>query len=103
MSKVLIIVNADVESGKVSQNAPVVHKMVTALSKSIKNTNNFTEIETISGAQLWSKSIELSPSSEDLIYCPLTIKIPDWLEFPAQNIYQMCMDKRKTQLGTTKF
>jgi hypothetical protein len=92
MSKVLIIVNAEVRNRRVSPTSPVAAKMVTALVQSIQNSTKSTEIEIIGTADLWSKSIILTPSNEDLIYCPLTIKLPDWIEFPAKHIFQLCID-----------
>lgn len=92
MSKVIIIVNAQVEGGKISATAPVAERMALALSRSVTNSEHPYEVEIISGADLWSKSIYLSQSSPDIIYCPLTIKLPDWFKFPAQNIYHACRD-----------
>ncbi len=92
MSKVIIIVNAQVESGKISANAPVAERMALALSTSIISSHHSHEIEIISGADLWTKSSHLFESSNDVIYCPLTIKLPDWFSFPAQNIYNACRD-----------
>ena len=92
MPKVLIIVNSEVQKGKVSPISPVATKMVTALVESIQNSMLSTEIDIISAADLWSKSIKLSSNQEDFIYCPLTIKLPDWIDFPAQNIFKSCID-----------
>ena len=95
MSKVIIVVNAQVQGGKISATAPVAERMALALSKGIINAQGSHEIEIISGADLWSKSIHLSEASTDLIYCPLTIKLPDWFNFPAQKVYQACRDLEK--------
>ncbi|BAQ62618.1 hypothetical protein GM3708_3024 [Geminocystis sp. NIES-3708] len=95
MSKVIIIVNAQVNKGKISANAPVAQKMALALSKSITESNSCHKIEIVSGADLWSKSLPISDSDEDTIYCPLTIKLPDWFHFPAQHIYYACRDVEK--------
>lgn len=92
MSKVIIIVNAQVEGGKISPTAPVAEKMALALNKTITKTNPADEVEVISGADLWSKSIYLAEPSSELIYCPLTIKLPDWFKFPAQRVYKACRD-----------
>lgn len=92
MSKVLIIVNAEVNSGQISPAYPVAIKMVTALTESIKNLDESTEIEIVGAADVWTKSIKLSPPNRDLIYSPLTIKLPDWMDFPAQDVYQSCFD-----------
>lgn len=95
MSKVIIIVNAQVNKGKISANAPVAEKMALALSKSITESNSCHEIEIIGGADLWSKSLPIPDLDEDTIYCPLTIKLPDWFHFPAQQIYYACRDVEK--------
>ena len=95
MSKVIIIVNAEVKGGKITATAPVAEKMALALSKCIIDSHQSHEIEIISGADLWSKSVYLSESSSDLIYCPLTIKLPDWFRFPAQKVYNACRDLEK--------
>ena len=101
MSKVIIIVNAQVEEGKISATSPVAERMALALSKSITNSHHSYKI--ISGADLWSKSIYLSERSSDLIYCPLTIKLPDWFKFPAQNIYNACRDLNKRRRWVKQF
>ena len=92
MSKVLIIVNSEVQRGKVSPISPVATKMVTALVNSIQNSMVSAEIDIISAADLWSKSIKINSNHEDLIYCPLTIKLPDWIDFPSQHIFKSCID-----------
>lgn len=92
MSKVLIIVNAEVYSRKVSPNYPVTIKMVKALTKAIQNSTQSIDIEIIGAADLWSKSVKINDDNKDLIYCPLTIKLPDWVNFPAKNIFQLCID-----------
>ncbi len=95
MSKVVIIVNAQVNKGKISPNAPVAERMAVALSKSIVESNPDYEIQILGGADLWSKSLQISDSDQDVIYCPLTIKLPDWFNFPAQQIYYACRDVEK--------
>ncbi len=92
MSKALIIVNAEVRSGNVSANAPVAAKMVTAMVKAIQNSNKPVQPEIIGAADLWSKSVILSPHNDDLIYCPLTIQLPNWVEFPAKKIFELCRE-----------
>ncbi|MGI0480191.1 hypothetical protein ACN4EE_05310 [Geminocystis sp. CENA526] len=97
MPKVIIIVNAQVNAGKISPTSPVTEKMAMALRNSIISCNQNNEVEIIGGAQLWSKSFNKLNSQEDIIYCPLTIKLPDWFNFPAQHIYSACrdLDKRR--------
>lgn len=95
MSKVIIIVNAQVDKGKISPTAPVAERMAVALSKSIIESDLCNQIEIFGGADLWSKSLQISDSDQDIIYCPLTIKLPDWFNFPAQQIYYACRDVEK--------
>lgn len=95
MSKVIIIVNAQVDKGKISPTAPVAERMAIALSKSIMESDPFHEIKIVGGADLWSKSLPISDSDQDIVYCPLTIKLPDWFNFPAQKIYYACRDLEK--------
>jgi len=92
MSKVIIIVNAHVSEGKISPTSPVAEKMATAMKQGIVKTNNSVIVEIIGAADLWAKSVNLSSAGDDLIYCPLTIKLPDWFHFHQQKIYQACSD-----------
>lgn len=95
MSKVIIIVNAEVDNGKIRPNAPIAEKMAIALSKSIIESDSYHEIKIVGSAEIWSKSLQISDSDQDIIYCPLTIKLPDWFNFPAQQIYYGCRDVEK--------
>jgi hypothetical protein len=95
MSKVIIIVNAQVDNGKISPKEPIAEKMAVALSKSIIKSNPCHEIKIVGGAQIWSKSLQIDDSDQDIVYCPLTIKLPDWFNFPAQHIYCVCRDLEK--------
>jgi hypothetical protein len=90
MSNVVIIVNAELSgNGKIS-TSPVTEKMVKALKKAISSHSpKPLSVEVIAAASLWSKSF-ISNLSEDSIYCPLTIQLPEYLNFPQQNIYQTC-------------
>lgn len=92
MSSVLIIVNAEVKEGKISPTCPVAIKMAKALIKTINNDNSSTEINIIGGTDLWSNSLILKEESSDLIYCPLTIQLPDKIQFSSQNIFKLCID-----------
>lgn len=95
MSKVIIIVNAQVNGGKISPTEPIVEKMVIALKDTIMIEDKFHNIKIIGGADLWSKSESIFEQDPDTIYCPLTIKLPDWFNFPAQQIYCACRDLEK--------
>ncbi|BAQ65954.1 hypothetical protein [Geminocystis sp. NIES-3709] len=95
MSKVIIIVNAQVDGGKICSTAPVAEIMAIALKNSIMKDNKFHEVKIISAADLWSRSLNISQQDEDIIYFPLTIKLPEWFNFPAQHIYFACRDLEK--------
>jgi hypothetical protein len=103
MSKVIIIVNAQVEGGRISATAPVAERMALALSKSVMDSEESHEVQIISGADLWSKSHFSAQTASDLLYCPLTIKLPDWFKFPAQNIYHECRDLDKIRQWVKQF
>lgn len=92
MSKAIIIVNAHVNEGKITPTAPVAEKMATAMKQGIINSDKTREVKIIGAADLWAKSVNLHSDSKDLIYCPLTIKLPDWFNFTAQRIYKICGD-----------
>lgn len=92
MPKVIIIVNAHVNEGKISPTAPVAEKMATAMKEGIINSDNSITVEIMGAADLWAKSVNLPSVSDNLIYCPLTIKLPNWFHFSAQRIYQACRE-----------
>ena len=94
MSKVLIIVNAEVkEAGKIIATSPVTEKMVAALKRAIAaNSPETIEVEVVAAASLWSDSAKLTADEGNSIYCPLTIQLPDSVKFPAKAIYQACQD-----------
>jgi hypothetical protein len=96
MEKVVIIINAEVsETGKIISASPVTQKMVEAMQSSIANCSSPTAVEIVSAATLWtkhSKSINRSNEDEQTIYCPLTIQLPDYFDFPQKRIYSDCKD-----------
>lgn len=90
MSKVLIIANAEVIEGKgIITSSPVTETMVNALKQAIKETHPLQEVEVIATASLWSNSPQFK-NRPDTIFCPLSIQLPPWLNFPNQKIYQDC-------------
>ncbi len=96
MEKVVIIINAEVsEQGKLISASPVTQKMVEALRHSIaQDSSESTVVEIISAASLWSrhsKTNKIDKNSE-AIYCPLTIQLPDYFDFPQREIYSACKD-----------
>ena len=95
MEKVVIIINADVsDRGKLISASPVTQKMVEALQHSIAEDSPSRTVEIISAATLWSKSsrIIIKDRSTDTIYCPLTIQLPDYFDFPQRQIFSACKD-----------
>ena len=93
MEKVLIIINAEVnEQGQVSAASPVIARMVEALKQGIINCSPETIIETTSVGALWSKIHKSNGYEPPSIYCPLTIQLPEYFNFPAKTIYQACRD-----------
>ena len=93
MRKALIIVNAQVKAqGTMYPASPATEKMVMALEAAIKADSSSTQVEVMATASLWSKNAQPSKPDPDIIYCPLTIEVPNWLSFPGQKIYQDCKD-----------
>jgi hypothetical protein len=98
MSKVLIIVNAKVkEAGRVTAISPVTEKMVSAIKQAIAADSPSIAVEVLATASLWSDTAKFKTRHQDYIYCPLTIQLPDWLEFPAKEIYQRCQNVERTR------
>jgi len=94
MEKVVIIINADVsEQGKLISASPVTQKMVEALKQSIvAHSSSSTTVEIISAATLWSRQSKINHKDSETIYCPLTIQLPEYFDFPEKNIYAACKD-----------
>lgn len=95
MEKVVIIINADVsDRGKLISASPVTQKMVEALQRSIAQDSTARTVEIVSAATLWSKSSRVikKDRSNDTIHCPLTIQLPDYLDFPQRKIFSACKD-----------
>jgi hypothetical protein len=92
MSKIVIVVNAEVkEAGKVIPASPATERMVAAVKRAItKNSVKPVQIQVIPVASLWSDSSLLGSEKQDLIYCPLTIELPNNFDFPGKSIYQAC-------------
>ncbi|WP_019508690.1 hypothetical protein [Pleurocapsa sp. PCC 7319] len=96
MEKVVIIINAEVsEQGKLISASPVTQKMVEALKHSIAQYSAVsTVVEIISAASLWSRHSRTNKIDKDseAIYCPLTIQLPEYFDFPYKKIYSACKD-----------
>ncbi|MEL6578238.1 MAG: hypothetical protein AAFQ14_00690 [Cyanobacteria bacterium J06621_12] len=96
MEKVVIIINAEVsEQGKLLSASPVTQKMVEALQNSIAQDSPSRTVEIVSAATLWSKHSRLTIKKDrnnDTVYCPLTIQLPEYFDFPQRKIYSACKD-----------
>lgn len=93
MSKVLIIVSAEVKpGGKIYPPSPVTETMVSALKTAIAKSPDSQTVEIISVGSLLSNGAKLDAGSEELIYCPLTIQLPSSFKFPGKFVYQACQD-----------
>ena len=96
MEKVVIIINAEVsEQGKLISASPVTQKMVEALKHSIAQYSAVSNVvEIISAASLWSRHSRTNKIDKDseAIYCPLTIQLPEYFDFPYKKIYSACKD-----------
>jgi hypothetical protein len=88
MEKALIIVNADAwTTGQVSKLSPVTERMVNALKNAIPSSH---AVEVIGTASLWSGAETPKAARKNTIYCPLTIQLPCWLDFPAKSVFHAC-------------
>lgn len=88
-----IIVNAKVkQEGRLIAASPVTERMVNALKAAIADQSPETIIETVAVASLWSDQAQQQTQLGGRIYCPLTIQLPQWLNFPGQDVYQACQE-----------
>jgi hypothetical protein len=77
MDKVIILVNAEAQaSGQMSRLSPVTEKMVIALKNAVPKS---LAVEVTGTASLWSKMESGKTSQNNLIWCPLTIQLPNWV------------------------
>ncbi len=92
MSNVVIIINAEVTGDGMISTSPVTEKMIKAFKKAISiHAPQPLSVEVLPGTSLWSKGV-IARLSEDSIYCPLTIQLPEYWNFPQQKIYQTCQN-----------
>lgn len=88
-----IIVNAKVkQEGRLIAASPVTERMVNALKEAIADQSPGTIVDTVAVAGLWSDQAQQQTEMGGRIYCPLTIQLPHWLNFPGQTVYQACQD-----------
>ncbi len=88
-----IIVNAKVkQEGRLIAASPVTERMVSAFKQAIATHSPDTIIETVPVASLWSEQAQQAIPLGGHIYCPLTIQLPHWLQFPGQLVFDACRD-----------
>ncbi len=93
MRQVLILINSDDKSGEhLSLKSPIALRMVNALKEAITKDSPEISLEVMSAAALWSDHFKEIRQNPDLIYCPLTIQLPHWLDFPLQKIFMDCRE-----------
>ena len=93
MEQALIIINAEVnDKGQLISASPVTERMVTALQKGIAKYSPQAEIDMTSVGALWSKTGKRVDRKLNPVYCPLTIQLPEYFDFPAKKIYSACKD-----------
>ena len=93
MEQALIIINAEVnDKGQLISASPVTSRMVTALQNGIATYSPQAEVDMTSVGALWSKTGRKVERKFHPIYCPLTIQLPEYFDFPAKRIYSACRD-----------
>jgi hypothetical protein len=96
MSRVLIVVDALVEEAeKLVGASPTTARMVDALKDAIAwHSPAPVTVDVIPSTDLADAlllpSQERNWTAEDIIWCPLTLDLPNTLKFPARNIFQAC-------------
>ncbi|ELR97634.1 hypothetical protein [Gloeocapsa sp. PCC 73106] len=93
MYRTIILINAEIkEEDKIVPISPATEKMLSSITKAIQSQNSPepVEIEIVAAASLWSKP--LPHQDENTIYCPLTVELPNFFKFPAQDIYHHCQN-----------
>jgi hypothetical protein len=109
ISKVIIIVNAEInDKKKIVAASPATEKMVSSVKKAIQSETTVEreaieiqerqekiDIEIIPTASLWSeanRSEKNDNKDNKIVYCPLTIELPNTFEFPAKQVFLACKD-----------
>ena len=99
MPKVLLIVNAKInENGQIIPASPATARMIESFKKAIKfHSSDNIEVDVIANAILWSNKgrLPLEYKNSELIYCPLTIDLPERFDFPAKNIFKAAQDIKR--------
>jgi hypothetical protein len=98
MSRVLIVVDTQVEeTGKLAGALPTTVQMVNAMKEAIASPSpTSVTVEVIPSTDLPQALLHPNQGShltpKDIIWCPLTLEVPNTLQFPARSIFQACND-----------
>lgn len=93
MEQALIIINAEVnDNGQLLSASPVTERMSDALQQGIATYSPEAAVDITSVGSLWSKTGRRGDRRFTPIYCPLTIQLPEYFDFPAKKIYSACKD-----------
>lgn len=95
MPRVLVVVNNDNVDEAEQIGASTTARIVSALKQAIAlHSPAPVAVQVVTSAQLEVALSQQSQDSylttEDNIWCPLTVDVPDTLQFPTQAIYQAC-------------
>lgn len=99
MPKVFIVVESD---GREITDSPTVRRMLSAIEKAIaEDVTPATSVEVVAANYLTSKEeiLGFHPSDGDnfsqlpeMLFCPLTLSLPEYLGLPLQAIIKACAD-----------
>lgn len=90
-SKVYLVINADLKhAGKFISASPVTEQMVRAFTQAIANLDASTQVEIITPVMVRYNPIPCDTA--EIMICPLTIDLPDYVRFPHQESFNACRD-----------
>jgi len=96
MSRVFIVVDSQIEEGgKLVGAFPTMMQLLNAIKDAISwHSPTTVAVTAISSTDLTDSLLHPSQgenlTAEDIIWCPLTLEVPNVLQFPARNIFQAC-------------
>jgi hypothetical protein len=101
MSRVIIVVDASVGVTGLAGALPTTVQMVEAIKDTIASSSSTTlTVEVITSTDLAQNPL---PSHGEIIWCPLTLELPDTLQFWGQNIFQACRNLTKLRQQIEQF
>jgi hypothetical protein len=92
LSKVIVLANAEVKlkhSGTVISASPVAEMMLKALKGAILSHHPELDLEVLTPAMVHYHSFE---GDQQTLLCPLTIDLPDQVEFAGRAVFEACRD-----------